>query len=120
MEARAKSALIIALVIVAIIVLSRFAMLPGTKYPSGFVQKATLVAKEARELFQRAKQDSQPLVALLHAEAALTALQTLGTMMSTDHIHRHCNLEVHELVRQIKSFREDKRHELNIAYPGIA
>ena len=120
MDDSIKYALVVAAVIFILLVVSR---LPGCTNRQGeraSLQQLQATGASVKRLFDIAKQDSNPLVSMLHINSALSVLHTLRQLYPGQKLSKKLDVDLDGLRLDMKKFEEQKSSELSASCPAFS
>jgi len=120
MENYLKYGLIVLAVIVILLILSK---LPGYSVSRGEMVNLTqlqALGDEAKRMFALARQDQNPLLALLHSTRAMSKVHTLRLLGPPHRTAKKLDLDLNALKSEISLFQKQKINEINVMCPSLS
>jgi hypothetical protein len=115
-----KYSLIVASVIFILIVLSKLPSSSNSQGEHVSLQHLQNTGASAKRLFDVAKQDRNPLVALLHTNSALSILHTLCQLYPSHQLTKKLDVNLEGLRLEMKKFKEQKTSEVTASCPAFS
>ena len=120
MENDFKYSLIVLGVIIILLLLSK---LPGHSIHRGERVELTqlqALGDEAKRMFVMARQDQNPLLALLHSTRAMSKVHTLRLLGPPHRLAKKLDLDLNALKSEISLFQTQKINEINATCPLLS
>jgi len=123
LEPRAKIALKVAASVVAGIlvlsVLSNHDKKDKRRYSPKFVKEVNRAVQQANQWMSQAKQDTQPLFALMHINYAIATANALRRQVSSEEIKRMTGVDIEELIYLWESEQREAIQKIGALCPVL-